>query len=779
MDTKSVIARFEAERQALAVMDHPNIAKVLDAGTTDQGRPYFVMELVRGIEITRYCDQQKLTVPERVGLFTTVCQAIQHAHQKGIIHRDIKPSNVLVTEQDGRAIPKVIDFGVAKAIGTSLTDRTVYTNFQAIIGTPMYMSPEQAALSNVDVDTRSDVYSLGVLLYELLTGTTPFDKETLKNAAQDEVFRMIRQQDPPKPSTKISTLGDQANSVSQGRRTDLAGLGRTVRGDLDWIVMKAMAKDRSRRYESASQLAQDIDRHLQGDAVQAGPDSLVYRLRKAARKHRVALAVSAVILLTLAAGIATSLLFAWRSHRIAGELRETLDRLQTEIVDHAFRLALTGDITEVEEALTRAEQAGAARDLIATIRGVAHVHSDIDRASALLGQALEDNPDNVTALCALTWANLFAGRYAETTLCQHRLASMPKQELNDYGRLLLAQTKVYGVLEPQRLISEMDRLIADHSQWGMAYAVRAEARHQVGQMTKERDAFFKATEDAEEARRLLPDSPYVLAAAMASYNYAIQWARHQGLDTADLEQKADAVANELGQWPKFLDGRMRRSLYYKLIGEDEKFQAENQDLLDRKMGWPQPYLAELLRRDDPTALIEFAKEHPDIAEPTVAVAIRHVIDGNETQALHLLKELELQHAAPGFRMGILDILCLAGRREEARQLAKRTLESVADYDTPDVWRWDFFMIKYVAEEFDEQEFLEMAGPFHWERCAAHFSIGLDALAAGDKEKARRHLEISQGCAAPGWWLTIFSNVYLDLMEQGRLSVQPGKRTTID
>src|SRR5262245_17267148 len=239
MDTRQVIARFEAERQALAVMDHPNIAHVLDAGTTDSGRPYFVMDLVRGTPITEYCDENSLTVRERLELFATVCQAIQHAHTKGIIHRDIKPTNVLVTRQDGQPVAKVIDFGVAKAMGQQLTDKTLFTAFAQMIGTPLYMSPEQAELSSVDVDTRSDIYSLGVLLYELLTGSTPVSKEQLKQAAFDEIRRIIREEEPPKPSTRVSTLGPAAVTTSAQRQSDPQKLRQLLRGELDWIVMKA------------------------------------------------------------------------------------------------------------------------------------------------------------------------------------------------------------------------------------------------------------------------------------------------------------------------------------------------------------------------------------------------------------------------------------------------------------------------------------------------------------------------------------------------------------
>ena len=266
MDTQQVIARFEAERQALAMMDHPNIAKVLDAGTTDSGRPYFVMELVNGIPITEFCDQQHLTARERLELFIPICQAVQHAHQKGIIHRDIKPSNILIALYDGRPVPKVIDFGVAKAISQKLTEKTVFTGLGQIVGTLEYMSPEQAQRNQLDIDTRSDVYSLGVVLYELLTGDTPFDKRRLRSSAWDEMLRIIREEEPPKPSTKLSSSEILA-SVAANRKIDPAKLSALVRGELDWIVMKALEKDRTRRYETASGLAADVQHFLDDEPV--------------------------------------------------------------------------------------------------------------------------------------------------------------------------------------------------------------------------------------------------------------------------------------------------------------------------------------------------------------------------------------------------------------------------------------------------------------------------------------------------------------------------------
>jgi serine/threonine protein kinase/tetratricopeptide (TPR) repeat protein len=333
MDTRQVVARFEAERQALALMDHPNIARVLDAGATDTGRPYFVMELVRGIPITDYCDGAELSVPARLDLFVQVCQAVQHAHQKGVIHRDLKPTNILVTLHDGVPVPKVIDFGVAKAVGQQLTERTLFTGFAQLIGTPLYMSPEQAELSGLDIDTRSDIYSLGVLLYELLTGTTPFDPETLRKAAFDEVRRIIREEEPKKPSTRLSTLGETLPEVSAKRGTEPRRLNKVVRGELDWIVMKALEKDRKRRYETASGLAADVRRYLDDEPVQACPPSAWYRLSKAARRHRVALVTSALVATALVRGTAVSTWQAVRATRAEAQAAPHAEETQL-VVDY-------------------------------------------------------------------------------------------------------------------------------------------------------------------------------------------------------------------------------------------------------------------------------------------------------------------------------------------------------------------------------------------------------------------------------------------------------------
>ncbi len=339
MDSKQVLARFDAERQALAMMDHPNIAKVFDGGTTEQGRPFFVMEYVKGVPLTEYCDQARLSLKERLNLFTPVCQAVQQAHQKGIIHRDLKPSNILICLYDGKPVPKVIDFGLAKAINQLLTEQSLHTAHGMIVGTPLYMSPEQAEYNNLDVDTRTDIYSLGVILYELLTGSTPLEKLQLKEAAFNEVLRLIKEVEPPKPSTRLSS-SLSLPSIAAQRSIEPKQLKKYLIGDLDWIVMKALDKERGRRYETVNALARDLERFLNDEVVEAGPPGAGYRLRKFLRRNRSAVIASTLVLVSLLAGVvgtSIGLVRAERGQQAAREEQQNADRQRDRAERHYQR----------------------------------------------------------------------------------------------------------------------------------------------------------------------------------------------------------------------------------------------------------------------------------------------------------------------------------------------------------------------------------------------------------------------------------------------------------
>jgi serine/threonine protein kinase/tetratricopeptide (TPR) repeat protein len=413
MDTRQVIARFEAERQALAMMDHPNIAKVLEAGATETGRPYFVMELVKGIPIVEYCNRAKLSTRQRLDLFLDVCSAVQHAHQKGVIHRDLKPSNVLVTLHDTKAVPKVIDFGIAKATSRRLTEKTLFTEFRYFIGTPEYMSPDQAEISGLDVDTRTDIYSLGVLLYELLTGTTPFDPVTLRKAGYGEIQRIIREVEPPKPSTRLDTISRQGGHSDGQLQAEPGTLSRLMRGDLDWIVMKAMEKDRTRRYQSASEFSADIQRYLTGQAVLAGPPSVLYKFRKFVQRHRAGVTAAALIVAALVIGLSVATAGLVQARQEARHSQRIADFLQDLFVSTDPEAALAADVDVDGVLLTARDIFGGDHATVAAILSSRALQlqssGDLEAAEQLFNQSLNiwrEQPDDENANVGATLTKL-------------------------------------------------------------------------------------------------------------------------------------------------------------------------------------------------------------------------------------------------------------------------------------------------------------------------------------------------------------------------------------
>jgi serine/threonine protein kinase/tetratricopeptide (TPR) repeat protein len=511
MDTRQVVARFEAERQALAIMDHPNIAKVHDAGATETGRPYFVMELVRGVPVTAFCDQNHLSVRDRLLLFMPVCHAIQHAHQKGVIHRDIKPNNVLVTLHDGVPVPKVIDFGIAKATGQPLTERTLFTNFAQMVGTPLYMSPEQAEMSGLDVDTRTDIYALGVLLYELLTGTTPLDKDELRQGGLAEVLRRIREQEPPKPSTRLNSSPGLLATAAAHRKTDSQKLPRAVRGELDWIVMKALDKDRNRRFATANSLARDVHRYLADEVVEARPPSAGYRLKKFVRRNKGHVVAAGLVLTVLIAGIGGTVMGLVRA--LKAEAQAKRDRDDAIAAQEAETAARDREATERRRADEEATVANAIseffRDNLLRQTDTLHqavgretpmsnitVREALDRTASKIGMKFTDRP-LVEAAIRLTLADTYLGmgesvlalphaRRAVDLLVTHQ-ASDPLDLLR--AKCTLGFLLLYGpeVTEAESLFQDTigawePRLGANHhdvvrAKFGLAIAYAHQGKH--------------------------------------------------------------------------------------------------------------------------------------------------------------------------------------------------------------------------------------------------------------------------------------------------------------
>ncbi len=513
MDTRQVVARFEAEQQALALMNHPGIAKVFDVGTTEQGRPYFTMEHVPGLRITDYCDKQRLTTKERLELFMQVCEAVQHAHQKAVIHRDIKPSNILVTIQDGKPVPKIIDFGVAKATEQRLTERTLFTEQGQLVGTPEYMSPEQAEMTALDIDTRTDIYSLGVVLYELLAGALPFEPTTLRHAGFAEIQRIIREEEPPKPSTKISSLGDESTSIAHRRHTDRSALARQLRGDLDWITLKAMEKDRTRRYASTTEFAADIQRHLHNEPVLASPPSLTYRFAKLVRRcPGLILGVTAVVAVVVLGLLLVTQRIQKSHDDILAFVREGTLRTEAKQwgkAEAAFRQAIELDPHSPQAVLEytrmKVHRFFDGPDTGHSEKGVAvfleQVHEEYQRGIKLA-------PDNPTGWNRLGIILKMMGRYVDAIKAYEKALSVRPSSYFAQVNIATAYALLRNLGRARtefRRATEMAALATDEDD--LPYA--AQAWRNLASLQLYRGKLEAAQKNAREALRRNPDDPYI------------------------------------------------------------------------------------------------------------------------------------------------------------------------------------------------------------------------------------------------------------------------------
>ncbi|UCE61337.1 MAG: serine/threonine protein kinase [Phycisphaerales bacterium] len=657
MDTKQVIARFEAERQALALMDHPNIATVLDAGATKAGRPYFVMELVKGVPITEYCDTNGLPTGERLDLFLSVCNAIQHAHQKGIIHRDIKPSNVMVSLHDGKPVPKVIDFGIAKATHRRLTEKTFFTEFRQFVGTPEYMSPEQAEMSGLDIDTRSDVYSLGVLLYELLTGTTPFDSRALREAAYAEIQRIIREEEPPKPSTRFSSLGGASTAIAKNHQSDPRSLQRELRGDLDWITMKCLHKDRSSRYVGAAELAADILRHLNHEPVLAGPPGMAYQLRKFARRNRRLVGSLAAVVLALAAGVVVSTWFAVQATRAKEEAQgqaaiaqEVSDFLNNDLLASAAPASAPGREVTVREVLDKASHAiedkfaddPVVEASIRTTLGLVYRNlGDYDEAEGHLGRALSLRRE------------VLGKEHADTVYSLANLGSLYR----DMGRYDEAEPLLVNALNLHRtfLDHQDPRMLSSVS--GLAVLYAEQQRYEEAEPLQE--------QALELGRLLLGDEHPETLASMT--NLALLYRDQRRFDEAEelLVKAVELSHRTLGEGhPRTLFSMNSLALLYRNLGrydEAEPLLAQGLELGARVFGEEHPKM--LIQMHNLGGIYRKLGRYEEAEQLYLRSlqATRRVLGDEHPQTL-------------GFMNNLATLYCDLGRYEEAEPLYTRALE---------------------------------------------------------------------------------------------------------
>ena len=737
MDSKQFIARFEAERQALAMMDHPNIAQVLDGGTTDAGRPYFVMELVKGISITSFCDENKLNLQERLELFIPVCQAVQHAHQKGIIHRDLKPSNVLVAMYDDRPVPKVIDFGVAKATNQQLTDKTLFTMVGQIFGTLEYMSPEQAVLNQLDVDTRSDVYSLGVILYELLTGVTPIDGERLRSAALEETLRIIREVDPLKPSTRVSSLGT-TNASPAYRKTNPQKLADGLRGDLDWIVMKALDKDRKRRYETANDLGAELGRFMSNEPIEARPPSAAYQFRKFVRRNRLLVGIVAAVLVTLIGGLVASTQVALAFRQKNQQIEESLGHVK----DYTMMMALSGDPEQEQQAIDIATPlVGADSPWIDLLRSnSAFWRGDRKRSISILRNKYEQS-DDIPCRAWLSLSHLASGDTEPWIRLQKQLERADPKTPEDYTFLAIA-----NIHTPDHAISliEKAREIRDS----------LAARHIHGVLLSRRSMDRSSIEDARAAVSLLKDirknsrenATIVLETFIANTGLAYILKKK-----GDIGNEYTAVMDSLAVDRKVLESlpffsQRQNALCWNLecLGSREEADGAWRTALEHGAhGSHRFHAASMLIANDDEQLARETLTGDELLERISLATVLAAKKKNQEEVLQIYWELSKRDVLTMFWGGApIEVLAFQSDRKLQRTEANRLLKQDKFYQP-----FDRVAVEFLADIRTPKEVIEAAGVGHRNLANAHCLVGTSLLSDGRIDDAVKHFEAAADTTA--------------------------------